>query len=99
MTVKNVLRFLALIGWPFVLLICVYVLYNGSSKDREAKKRQELLSDTASVNRAHRTYERIHHQILMEDSDYVRLYRENQELKNELKRIKEEGQASTACPY
>lgn len=58
-------------------------------KERERQERQELLSDTAAVNQAHRTYERVHHQLLMEDSDYAKLYKENQELKEELRRIKD----------
>lgn len=84
---KGLYKFVLLIGWPFVLVIGVMVWYNGTAKDRGAKMRQEILSDTAAVNRAYRTYDRIHHEQLMEDPDYRELYEEAEDLKDRLQRI------------
>lgn len=79
------------IGCIVVLIVVALILsvYLGNSiKEKQLNDRKELLSDTARINKAHRTYEKIHHQILMEDSDYAALYRENQALKEEIKRLK-----------
>lgn len=81
---KNVIKFIALIGWPFVVLIGVNIWSERKAEEREKRIRREILSDTAAVNQAHRTYERIHRQQLMEDSEYVRLYEENQGLKERI---------------
>lgn len=73
----------------FIVVALVLSIYLGKSiKEKEYNDRQELLNDTAKVNAARRTYEKVHHQILMEDSDYAALYRENQALKEEIKRLK-----------
>ncbi len=73
----------------FIVVALVLSIYLGKSiKGKEYNDRQELLNDTAKVNAARRTYEKVHHQILMEDSDYAALYRENQALKEEIKRLK-----------
>ena len=58
-------------------------------KEKKEKERQELLNDTAKVNAAYRTYERVHRQLLMEDPDYSELYYKNEELRERLKRIKD----------
>lgn len=74
----------------FIVVALVLSVYLGRSiKEKQYKDRQELLNDTAQVNAAHRTYEKVHHQQLMEDPDYAKLYKENQRLKEELNRIKD----------
>ena len=73
----------------FIVIALALSIYLGRSiKEKQHNDRQELLNDTAQINAAHRTYEKVHHQILMEDSDYAALYRENQALKEEIKRLK-----------
>ena len=67
-----------------IVCICLSRKY----RQQREEERQELQNDTAKVNAAYRTYQRVHHQILMEDSDYAALYRENQSLKEEIKRLK-----------
>lgn len=64
-----------------IVCICLFREY----RQQREEERQELQNDTAKVNAAYRTYQRVHHQVLMEDSDYARLYRENLELKEKLK--------------
>lgn len=86
---KNVLKFIVLVSWPFFIFIGVYLWKQPQLKEKERQKRQELLSDTDAVNQAFRTYKRVHHQLLMKDTDFVLLYEENQELKDRLQRIKE----------
>lgn len=57
-------------------------------EEKEAKERQEILSDTARINSAYRTYERVHKQLLMDDPDYSVLIEENEELRERMVRIK-----------
>lgn len=86
---KNILKFIAIISLPFILFLAVYLWKLPQWEETEKRKHKELLDDTAKVNEAHRTYERIHHELLMQDSDYVRLYRENEALKKELKQLRD----------
>lgn len=69
------------------LLLAFYL--GNDIKQKEATERHELLSDTAAANSAQRTYQRIHHQQLMEDEAYSKLYQENQALKKELQQLKD----------
>ena len=69
--------------------MAVFIWHSGKAEERKRKERQELLSDTARVNAAQRTYERVHRQLLIEDPDYAELYEETEELKERLKRIKD----------
>lgn len=82
---KKVLNFLAVIIWPFLLVVCVIIWKQPQQKEKEALERKELLSDTARVNAAHRTYERIHKQQLEQDPYYQELARENDSLKRVIK--------------
>lgn len=70
---KKVTRFIALISWPFIILIGVILWKQPQQKEKEARERKELLSDTAKVNAAHRTYEKVRLQQMLEDSDAVEL--------------------------
>lgn len=85
---KNILKFVVFMSCPFLLYIGVYLWMRPQWEEKEVRKRKEILSDTAKVNEAHRTYERIHHQLLMEDPDYAEIYEENQELKERLYKIR-----------
>ena len=70
---KNVLRFVALVSWPFIILAGVMLWKQPQTKEAEARERKELLSDTAKVNAAHRTYEKVRIQQMLQDSDAVEL--------------------------
>jgi septum formation inhibitor-activating ATPase MinD len=86
---KDILKFIGIISIPVVLLICFYFWKSPQIMEKENKGQQVLLSDTAAVNRANRTYQRIHNRLLMEDEDYAALYEENEELKGRVDNIKE----------
>lgn len=66
-----------------VVTICLGYNLKTSQSDNES------VSDTVSVNVAHRTYERVHRQQLMEDPDYAELYNENEMLKERLQNIQD----------
>ena len=85
---KNIYKFLLILGWPFLLCIGVGLWYESTSEEREAKKRREILSDTAAVNQAYRTYERVHRQQLMEDPDYSELYEKYEGIKDRILSIR-----------
>lgn len=85
---KDILLFITLLSWPLLLLIGVHFWKQSQIKEKEAKERQEMLSDTARINAAYRTYERVHKQLLMDDPDYSVLIEENEELKERMERIK-----------
>lgn len=87
-TIKNILVPIVLLLWPFLLCICVYFWQQPKIKEKEERDIKEILSDTAKVNAAHRTYERVHHELLMEDPDYSELYEENLRLKDSLEYYK-----------
>lgn len=88
MNIKNNYHFGCVI--TFVIVSVALSFYLGKDiKEKEEKERQELLNDTAKVNAAYRTYERVHRQLLMEDPDYSELYYKNEELRERLKRIKD----------
>lgn len=70
---KRVLKFLAVIIWPFLLVIGVIVWKRPQLNEKDALDRKELLSDTAKINAAHRTYEKVRLQQMLEDSDAVEL--------------------------
>jgi len=70
---KKVLKFFAAISWPFIILIGVILCKQPQWKEKEARERKEVLSDTAKVNAAHRTYEKVKLQQMLEDSDAVEL--------------------------
>lgn len=70
---KNVIKFLVVIIWPFLLVVGVIIWKQPQLKEKEAQERKELLSDTARVNAAHRTYEKVRLQQMLEDSDAVEL--------------------------
>lgn len=78
---NKVTKFLVLMLWPFAIVVAVYLFWSGKADEKERRDRQELLSDTAKVNAAHRTYERIHKQQLKEDTYYQELSEENESLK------------------
>ena len=68
------------------LLLAFYL--GNDIKQKEVTERHELLSDTAAANSAQRTYQRIHHQQLMEDEDYSELYYECKELRTENEKLR-----------
>lgn len=70
---KKVLKILAVIIWPFLLVVGVIILKQPHPKEKEAVERKVLLSDTAKINAAHRTYEKVRLQQMLEDSDAVEL--------------------------
>ena len=78
---KNVIKCLAFISWPFILLIGVILWKQPQIKEKEAKERRELLSDTARVNAAHRTYEKVRLQQALEDPDAVEFAKKVLEVK------------------
>ena len=85
---KNILIFISLLSWPLLLLMGVHLWKQHQIEEKEAKERQEILSDTARINAAYRTYERVHKQLLMDDPDYSVLIEENEELRERMVRIK-----------
>lgn len=78
---KKIIKFFTIISWPFLLLIGVIVWKHPQLKEKEANDRKELLGDTAKVNAAHRTYEKVRLQQMLEDSDAVELARKVLEAK------------------
>ncbi len=80
---KKFAKFLAFIAWPIVVFLCVLWWKSGHTEKGDTK-----MLDTTSINDAHRTYRRVHHELMMEDSAYATLYRENQALKEEIKILK-----------
>ena len=67
------MKFLAVIIWPFLLVVGVVIWKQPQLKKKESLERKELLSDTEKVNAAHRTYEKVRLQQMLEDSDAVEL--------------------------
>lgn len=83
----KVLKFLAVIIWPFLLVVGVIIWKQPQLKEKEAQERKELLSDTAKVNAAHRTYEKVKLQQMLEDSDAVELAKKVLEVKEPTRRV------------
>lgn len=82
---KKVLKFVVLISWPIVILVGIILWKKPNWKEKEVKERKELLSDTAKVNAAHRTYEKVKLQQILEDSNAVELAKKVLEIKGEKK--------------
>jgi len=70
---KNFLKFITLTFLPFIILIGVILWKQPQWEEKEARERKEVLSDTAKVNAAHRTYEKVKLQQMLEDSDAAEL--------------------------
>lgn len=79
---KKIIKFFTIISWPFILLIGVINWKQPQWKENEARERKEVLSDTAKVNAAHRTYEKVKLQQMLEDSDAVELSKKVLEAKD-----------------
>ncbi len=86
---NNWLKVVCIIGWPFLLVVAVYLWKGDSSKQREAEERKSLLSDTAKVNKAYLTYERVHRQLLEEEPEVQELAEGVLELKGRLNNIRQ----------
>jgi hypothetical protein len=83
---KKVVRFLSLILWPFAIVVGLYLWQSGKVKEGDRSEYQELLSDTAKVNAAHRTYEKVKLQQMLEDSDAVELAKKVLEAKDPMRK-------------
>lgn len=91
MTMKNNIHIILIVLVAAVAL-AVAIFLGSNIKQQDAMERQNLLSDTAAINDAHRIYERVHHEQMMQDSSYAKLYRENQELKAKIRHLKDSVQ-------
>ena len=80
----KILKVVAAVSWPFILVVGVYLWLKPQQTDREAEERSQLLSDTAKVNAAHRTYERVRLQQMLDDPDAVKLAKKVLEIKGEV---------------
>ena len=72
----------------FVVAAIFLTVYLGKNiKQREDRKKQALLSDTAKQNSAYRTYDKIYFQLLTEDPEVYELAEGVLILKDKLQRI------------
>lgn len=80
----RILKVVAAFLWPFILVVGVYLWLQPQQTDMEAEERKQLLSDTAKVNAAHRTYENVRLQQMLDDPDAVKLAKKVLEIKGEV---------------
>ena len=67
------------------IILSLYIGYDTNTSQSSTR----FAHDSAAINSAHRTYERIHHEQQMEDPDYAELYNENEMLKERLQNIQD----------